>query len=367
MRKSRLLSLPLLGCAVLAAQAADDTSSGLQLEPPAENLNHFAVGYRMGFNIPVRFSGVGLFSAPGHSVLGAGNQPGNPGPATGANSNRTYEDGYNQVDSTGNAFGLTSYWGYDHASQVQNNSVIMHSSTSSGVTTGAQDDDALPGGELSYSRQFLSKAHWRGGLEAAVGYTRLDLNDQQTLSGSASTISDAFALPPVPGGGLVVPPPPPYQGPYALSQNGNPLLNASPTRSTSLTATTITGQRRFEADLYGLRLGPYIEFPISRRVSLQLSGGFALSYITSDFKYTESTLLPGLVTLSSAGSSSHSDWLPGGYVAGTFSVALSDRWGVFANAQFQDLGQYTHNLNGRQAVMDLRNAIFASFGVSYSF
>lgn len=348
-------------------RATADDAAGLELEAPPETPNHFTLGYRMGFNISARFKSVGSFAAAGHFVPGAGNQPGNPGPPTGANFNRTYEDGYNWVDSTGNAFGYTSYWGYDHASQVQNNAVVMHSSSSTGVSTSGRDSDPLPGVELTYSREFMHKQRWHGGLEAGLGYTRVDIRDNQSLMGSADTISDAFALPPLPGGGLVVPPTPPYQGPYALSPNGNPLLTSSPTRTESLMATAIAGQRHFEADLFGLRLGPYVEFAVSRRVALELSGGFALSYVASDFKFTEAAGVPGLTTVNSAGANSHSDWLPGGYVAATATVAFSEKWGAFAGAQFQDLGQYTHNLGGRQAVLDLRNALFVSIGLSYAF
>jgi hypothetical protein len=70
---------------------------------------------------------------------------------------------------------------------------------------------------------------------------------------------------------------------------------------------------------------------------------------------------------SNAGSGSHSGWLPGGYVAGNISVALSDSWALVAGAQFEDVGHYTQNLNGKQATLDLSKSIFVTVGLSYSF
>jgi hypothetical protein len=54
-------------------------------------------------------------------------------------------------------------------------------------------------------------------------------------------------------------------------------------------------------------------------------------------------------------------------VAGTFSYTFAPSWAVFAGAQFQDLGKYTHDAGGRQAVVDLRSAVFTTLGLSYSF
>ena len=40
-----------------------------------------------------------------------------PGPEVGHGIDRTYDDGFIWVDSSGNAGGSTWYWGYDHSSQ----------------------------------------------------------------------------------------------------------------------------------------------------------------------------------------------------------------------------------------------------------
>jgi len=50
-----------------------------------------------------------------------------PGPPTGSGINRSYDDGFVYVDSTGDAFGYTSFWGYQNSSQVQGSFLLFQS------------------------------------------------------------------------------------------------------------------------------------------------------------------------------------------------------------------------------------------------
>ena len=60
-----------------------------------------------------------------------------------------------------------------------------------------------------------------------------------------------------------MPPPAPYYHGPNLSLPGNPVIGATPLSSTSASvAGTVNGTRRFDADLYEFRLGPYIELPL---------------------------------------------------------------------------------------------------------
>ena len=114
-------------------------------------------------------------------------------------------------------------------------------------------------------------------------------------------------------------------------------------------------------------MGPYVEVPLSKSIAFTLSGGFALMYVNSELSYNETVTIPGVGSVEHRASGSGSGWLPGGYVAGTFSVALSDTWALVAGAQFEDVGQYTQTLNGKQATLDLSKSIFVTVGLSYSF
>src|SRR6266478_9491616 len=120
------LSQAVIGAMLLAAPPASsqtqdsiDSRPGLALEAnPPEKLNRIGLSYRMGLNITVDFRKLGGFPALS-----------DPGPASGSTYNRTYDNGsYNRVDSSTNAGGMTWYWGYQSASQVQGNSLVMESS-----------------------------------------------------------------------------------------------------------------------------------------------------------------------------------------------------------------------------------------------
>ena len=53
-----------------------------------------------------------------------------PGPPSGGGLNRCYDDGFVYVDSSGNAGGVTRYWGYQNVSQVPgNDTIVFHKCT----------------------------------------------------------------------------------------------------------------------------------------------------------------------------------------------------------------------------------------------
>jgi hypothetical protein len=225
--------------------------------------------------------------------------------------------------------------------------------------------------ELTYNRELLRGKGWRAGLEAAAGYGWLSVHDSRPLAADVNVASDAYAMPidPVTGYGITrfADYPGPHQGDFVhptglLSDVATPLPGQVVPGGAS-----ITGSRQFDADLFGFRFGPYFEVPLSRRVSLDFSGGLALAYVNSTFKFNQTVTIAGVETQSQSGSGSHSGWLPGGYVAGNISVTLSDKWALVDGVQFEDLGTYTQNLNGKQAVLDLSNSIFVTLGLSYSF
>ena len=346
----------------LAAPDSSDTTStpAISLESPAaESPNRFGLAWRMSFNVQLGFKNVGAFAART-----------DPGPATGSGVDRTYDDGFNRVDITGNNHGsgyanTTWYWGYDSESQVQPStsnpqSVVMHSSSSSGTDLSDRSDDRQPGVEFSYNRELLRRDHWRLGLEGVFGYTDLTVEDNAAAITDVSQLADSYSVP-ASSSGQYLPPP----GRNATSEGPGSVISSSPTRTTSTIQGQVTGNRRFRADLFGFRFGPYIEFPIGKRGAFDLSGGLALMYVSSDFSYSEST--SGLSSYDSAASGSRQQWRAGGYAAGAFSYAITSGWAAFAGAQFQDLGKYTHTEGGREAVLDLSRAIFVTISLSYSF
>ena len=339
---------------VLAQSPSSDEVSPLKLElPQSQSPNRFSLSYRMGFNIPVSFKNIGGF--PALSIARY----------TPDGDRYNYDNGYVLRDSAGNAMGYTRYWGYDNASQVSGNDSVVMQRSSSAATASSNDhyDTPMSGFELTYNRELVHKASWRGGLEAAFAYAYMSVHDSSPQSASVTRVNDTYGFPL--GEGTVVPPPG-FTGRKSLP---GPVVNASPSRTTSDVpqGATINGSRDFRADLFNFRFGPYVEIPLSQSIAFTLSGGFALVYVNSEFSFNETVTIPGVGSVEHRASGAGDGWLPGVYVAGSFSVALSDSWRLLAGVQFQDVGQYTQTLSGKQASLDLSKSIFVTVGVSYAF
>jgi hypothetical protein len=344
----------LLGAAAAHAQApADDTIPvpvPQLLKVSSPKLYHLSLNYSMGFNIKATFQNLGGLS---------GISP-NPGPATGG-INHHYDDGYVDVDVTGNNHGLfkgTWNWGYDNASQVSGNNLLMHgSSWGSGGTSTANADGPQPGMELIFGRELGRAQHARWGLDGTFGFTDVRIADSSPVNAQQTLITDSYNL------NGIIPPTPPYH----WTPNGpGPIITDTPNRTTSAgAAALITGPRELDAQLYSFKLGPYAEIPLSDHLALQFRGGLALVEVVSQFSYSETSTIAGSGPTSANGS--HSGLQVGGYAAANVAYAFNDSVSLFAGAQFQDVGQYTQNLNGRKAMLDLSRSIFVAIGFSYSY
>ncbi len=334
-----------------------DTAPPVELQPPtnALALDHYSLALRMGFNIKADFrTGFGPSSpiaAPGiHQV------------------DRTYDDGFNKVDVTHNAGGYTAYWSYQAASQYDPNAntITMHSA--SGTVAESRYEDPHLGLEATYNRELGRRPNLRWGFEAAFNYLLVGIHEPGVRPATGTITSDTYAVPQ----GYPVPPPG-YPGDYFASA-GDPLLFDTPAgRGLSALTATSTGERNFKADVFGWRLGPYLDLPLADTISLHFSGGLAVALVTSDFEFNEAVtyLEPGSAadyrTVLAHGSSTHDDFLAGGYVSGLASLSLSKNWDVFGGVQFQSLGHYTHQDGNSQARLDLSESMFVVIGATYTF
>jgi hypothetical protein len=309
------------------------------------NPNWFSVGPQFGLNINARFNHLGNV---GSAV---------PGPATGGGANRTYADGFVKVDSSGNAGGKTWNWGYQNAGQVQGNSLVMHSSSSVNGSVD-QTDDPQAGFDLAYGRRLGTVLGGQWGVQAAFDFTAISIHDNHPLTGTGTTISDAYSL-----GGVTAP-----QVPYTGSFNGpGALLGDSPTRTTASETVTITGSRTLDAQVYALRLGPYFEFPFGKHWSGRLGGGLALGVANTKYSYNETISFGGGQTVNNAGSSEGTSFQAGGYLEGKLLYAVTPCTSLFAGAQFENLGTFSRNAGNEQAQLDMSSTVYVLFGVQFNF
>lgn len=353
---------------LLAASAvrAATNEPALLLEPKTISKNHLILSYRLGLNITADFRRFGGF-----------NFLHDPGPDTDPMADTIYDNGYIHPDITGNnhqpGFPDTTWnWGFQGGNAVQGDSIILHSTSSPADAVSKNNDDGVNHGfEISYQRELKREAKWRGGLEAAFGFTTLLISDERILHNEVNQITDTFA---VPGGVEVIPgypfgPNDSYSGSYA---GPGPLLNSSldpgqRVRTVVTDVTTITGRRELDADIYLFRLGPYVEFPLTEKLSLFVNGGLNIAVGATDFSFTETITFDNATRAVRKDTGSQTDVLVGGYAGGGLAYALNDRWGVLAGAQFQTAGRSINEQGGKQSVLDMGATIVVTVGISYSF
>ena len=324
-----------LAATPLAMHGADST----------DNPNRFFFGPRFGLN----------FKADFHSDASFFNGV-NPGLATGG-ADHTYNDGYVLVDSSGNAGGLTRYWGYQNSSQVVGNTVAMQFHAIDSSSPSSATDNPQYGAELVYQRvighlPFLSSGCW--GLETGFGYTDLDLRDNR--SGTVPVTTDTFPL------NGVLPPGAGYNGTFS---GPGALLGDTPTRTTESAA--LTSNQKLSGQMFSIRLGPFAEWNFTHKLSLDASVGLTLAPTMVDYDFSETGSLAGGGTFEASGHSSKTELLYGPYVSGMLRYDFTKSWGIYVGAQFQSLTDLEQSIGDRTARLDPGATVYVTVGASWRF
>ncbi len=320
--------------------------------------NRLSFSARFGLNISAKFSGAAPIAVP------------TPTRTAPNGENYNYDDGYILPDISGSGDGYTWYVGYDNsASQVnaQDNTILL--SRSSGLATlrsPSMDDAPSLGAELNYARELGRNEHVRFGFEAAANYLNIGMSARGAYSLRGSVTNDAYAYfegttPPA------ATPDDPYQGSY---EGPNFVVGTTPVSSTTTSGTvgTVTGGRSLDADLWGGRLGPYLEYDLNSDITVGLSGGLAVGWLNTSVAWNETVTFIGGGTLPpDVGSGSDNELLWGFYVAANVNWRLSERWSAVGSFQYQNLGTYEHTFGTRKAELDLSQSLFVTVGLSYNF
>lgn len=352
--------LPVAGSLLFAA-AANAQQPPPHLERYLDSTNRLTGSLRFGLNISGKFKGVGSSLNPGAPASGRRTPHGDP---------YNYDDGYVLTDVSGNAGNQTWYWGYDNSSQVGAsgaNTIDFHRNTASGFPKNGSSSDDSPyvGCEVTYDYQLGvdDKYHpLRYGIEAAANFMPISFNSGGTYNTSLNQTTDTYGYT-----SGTTPPGAPYQGGY-----GGPgfVLNSQRLGSTTtvVPGATLEAHQHFDGNLFGFRLGPYIETPLSEKFSLHASGGFAAGLLDASAHWKEILTLPGGGgSITTHGGGDDFDVLYGFYAGLDALYQFNERWGLDVGVQYQDLGTYDHNFGGRTVELDLSRSVFVQVGVSYSF
>lgn len=327
--------------------------------------NAFTLAPTIGLNIRTTFKNIGGFTAQTATSPAGGGLP------------HEYDDGYVRADGRGIADGKTWNWGYFNASQVPGNNTVLMSSSSSPADASARagGGDYKSGFELRFLHRLGAKENLRWGIEGAFGWNDLSAKDNRALAGTLVLVTDTYSL----NGNIPPAAPATYLGNAA---GPGPLIDdtAVPPRTTTTTpgGATVTGERKLEASLLALKLGPHVEWRPSpeSRWGLGLNAGFAMAMVDSTFSFSESVniptmgavLQPGLSATQARSASGHTtDILFGGYVGLSASYRMTDRLSLTGGGQYQNVGTFSQTVAGKQAEIGLGNAILVTLGLRYSF
>lgn len=343
----------LLACTFLIVVAQVRSAEVEQPEP--FNRNRFSLSFDAGFNVQAEFrNNAPDITAP--PATGSG--------LTGDPVNRNYQDGYNRIDYFDNGGGLTWNWGYDDGSQYVDtdndsmpDSIAMHAIAQSGQGTSTDvTDDPQLGFELRYGRvmgKLGENKPW--GFEGAFGYMNLSIKDGGAMS-VVQQVTDTYAL------NGVVPPLAPYAGTF----NGpGPLIADLPTRSVE--TASMSGWNELSGSLFALRLGPFLEVPLSSKFTTQFGLGLSLIYAATDYSYSQTAAFSDGTRLIDSGDDSSGDALVGGYLQGQVAYLIDKNWSVIGGIRVETASGLTVSAGNREAKLDLGATFHAVLGVGYSF
>lgn len=348
--------LPFVCCSLFAAcslaQAAE-TPGGWRI----------GAGYAPMVGLRTEFSGFGNFQNPFPAL-----------PAPGPGQNYFYLDGSVQVDSSGNAGGVTTFWSYNNAGQYDpaafgGQGAINFNGLAGGLNSAgsvAESNIAAAGGFDLYGYLHLGavsipSAGGRGaswGLRVGAQYSRVDVTNRDSINAGVTTITDSFNL------NGVIPPAAPYTGTFG---GPGPLLGDTPVRTTGTAIAAISGSRQLDVHILASQIGSYLEIPVAKKVDVMLEGGLIMAVATGSYRYESSVAVPGAGTQTSNGYESRTRFLPGFYTGVGVTYHLTERLGLQGAVRYQFMKQFDMSANGSTASVSFDTAFTLSLSAIYTF
>jgi hypothetical protein len=286
-----------------------------------------------------------------------------------------YDNGYVGRDISGDP-NLSTYWGYNQSSQqiVSGGNVtgLNYERTTplAGQSSPSVDADPSVGADITLRRQLGKWNELRYGLELGASYNHVDLKDDSSYSTAGQRNGYSYGLAAPINAGLF--PPTGYQGPY----NGlGPVINPTPAAGPSSmvpNAVQVSGSREVDADIFGFRFGPYLEYPITKKLSASVSAGGALALVHDHVSWSEqlavnTATVNGYWTGQSSVSGDSIGVTAGFYAGADVNYHLCKNWTLFAGARFQDAGTYAHHIGQGEMDLNLGQTFSLELGAGYSF
>lgn len=313
---------------------------------------NFRLGLQLAFNIHSEFSLDGLVS------IGSGD----PGATGVPGVNHFYDDGYVRVDNTGNAGGVTSFWGYDNASQYDPlTGTLVYKNTRGFAAQNDIDVDsgATFGFELAYGGKIYDWRRVRLGWEFGYGLLPLSLEDSSALPATFLRVVQSFQT-----GGIVLPTAPYQGGPSGL---GPVIPDIATGLEPEIINGELTGSRELDVTLHSFRLGPTLFWRFHRRWAVTGGVGPALGLLNGGYRYNEVFLFDDGTSAANSGDFDQTIFLFGGYASATVLFRVVANADLYLSAQFLSLGDAQYGGGGRRATLDLGRTVMTSIGINWPF
>jgi len=363
MHRMNKVSLLVAGACALHAAA-----HGQNLEERVTSRHHF------GFGMPTWIKARASFTAT------RGTNPG-PAPTTPVATladgrvNRTYDDGYNLVNSAGNPVlggePRTSFYGFQDGVQLQPTagsgtvSVSMHSVTlNGGDYTRKLDNQPFPGLEAFYRYDWKAGKDWVLSWELAAAYHFFHWQRNGAPGSSVNLLTDTFAL----GGVDFAGEPIPFNGTFAPVV-GRPNIGSTPTRTEGTAAASVAGRRQLDLHAVQLRVGPSLTWEPSPTWHFGFQAGIALGTGVSQLRYAEQITVAALATpvISQSGRSSDAHCWAGLFNAVRITRRLGEQWDCHMEVRHLLTDAIRHNGANRSGDINLSDGVGLGAGMSYRF
>lgn len=287
---------------------------------------------------------------------------------TAAREPGSFDDGYVKPDKGGSTE-TTWNWGFDSRSQLGSDQLTLHRTDGAprlGDLTGLSDSP-LFGGELVGGIEMARPRLWnrdvRFGFEVGYGFNTFSVKDTATATSRTTYTTAVYNT-----AGIVVPSTPSYHGTF---EGPGSVIDLQPVSSTTVEADgTATLDAGLDSDLHTVKIGPWMQVPLSKHFLVGFSLGVASIYASADLKFTETyTYGPGGVPapVPLTIQVSRNDWRVGAYSQVRLDYEFNRHWGVYVGGDFQWNPNMKFEGGGREATLKFEGTYGGTAGVSFRF
>lgn len=332
--------------------------------------------HHFGFGTPVWLKARAGFTATRATNPGAAPTAPVPTLADGR-VGRTYDDGYNLLNSVGNpALGpggtpITSFYGFQSGVQLQpvagagTVSVAMHSiALNGGDYTRKLNNQPFPGLEAFYRYDWKAGRNWSVSWELAGAYHYFHWEKTGAPGSTADLITDTFALNGVDFTGEAIP----FDGTFA-PVIGRPNIGSTPTRTQATVGAAVAGRRQLDFHALQFRVAPSLNWEPSPKWQVGLQAGLALGVGFSQLRFAEQITVaaPATPVISQSGRSSDAHLWAGLFSSLRVNRQFNEHWSAQVEVRHLLTDKLRHNGPTRSGEISLSDGLGVSTGVSYRF